>query len=117
MLITSNDEMNNIIKIVKSLEDSSLLPKEVSETIHHEGKEQRGGFFNMFLNKLGTNLLGKILAGINIAGISWNKGINRVGEGNLRAAYGRRLLNSSISYKNKKRPKNKTKETRLCKQN
>ena len=35
--------MKDIIKIVKSLEDSSLLPKGVSETIQNEGKEKRGG--------------------------------------------------------------------------
>ena len=33
ILIISNDEMKEIIKIVKSLEDSSLLPEGVSETI------------------------------------------------------------------------------------
>ena len=38
-LIISNDEMNDIIKIVKSLEDSGVLLKVVSETIQHEAKE------------------------------------------------------------------------------
>ena len=41
-LIISNDEMNDILKIVKSLENSGLLLKGVSETIQHEAKEQRG---------------------------------------------------------------------------
>ena len=46
-LIISNDfEMNDILKIVKSLEDSGLLLKGVSETIQHEAKEQRGGFLS-----------------------------------------------------------------------
>ena len=44
-LIISNDELKDILKIVKSLEDSELLLKGVSETIKHEAKEQRGGFF------------------------------------------------------------------------
>ena len=35
ILIISNDEMKDIIRIVKSLEDSSLLPKGVSETIQN----------------------------------------------------------------------------------
>ena len=43
-LIISNDEMKDIIKIVKSLEDSGLLFKGVSETIQNEPKEQRGDF-------------------------------------------------------------------------
>ena len=42
VLIISNDEMKGIIKIVKSLEDSGLLPEGVSETIQNEAKEQRG---------------------------------------------------------------------------
>ena len=43
-LIISNDEMEGITKIVKSLEDSSLLIKVVSETIQNEVKEQKVGF-------------------------------------------------------------------------
>ena len=43
-LIVSNDEMEDILKIVKSLEDSGLLLKVDSETIKDEAKEQRGGF-------------------------------------------------------------------------
>ena len=39
-LIISNDEMEDILKIVKSLEDSNVLLKGVSETIQHEAKEQ-----------------------------------------------------------------------------
>ena len=46
-LIISNDEMNDIIKIVKSLENSGVLLKGVSETIQHEAREQRGGFLSM----------------------------------------------------------------------
>ena len=41
-LIISNDEMDDILKIVKSLENSGVLLKGVSETIQHEAKEQRG---------------------------------------------------------------------------
>ena len=37
-LIISNDEMKDITKIVKSLEDSGLLLKGVSETIQNEAK-------------------------------------------------------------------------------
>ena len=46
-LIISNDEMDDILKIVKSLEDSGVLLKGVSETIQHEAKEQRGEFRSM----------------------------------------------------------------------
>ena len=49
-LITSNEEMNDIMKIVKSLEESGLLIKDVSETIKNEAKEQKGEFLSMLLD-------------------------------------------------------------------
>ena len=78
-LIISNDEMDDILKIVKSPENSGLLLKGVSETIQHETKEQRGGFLSMLLGTLGASLLGDILSG---------KGVIRAGEGTIRAGYG-----------------------------
>ena len=78
-LIISNDEMNDILKIVKSLENSGLLLKGVSETIQHEAKEQSGGFLSMLLGTLGASLLGDILSG---------NGVIRAGEGTVRAGYG-----------------------------
>ena len=57
-LIISNDEMDDILKIVKSLEDSNVLLKGVSETIQHEAKEQREGFLSMLLGTFGASLLG-----------------------------------------------------------
>ena len=53
--------MEDIIKIVKSLEDSGLLLKGVTETAQNEVKEQKGGFLSMLLGRLGANLLGNIL--------------------------------------------------------
>ena len=60
-LMISNDEMDDILKIVKSLEKSGVLLKGVSETIQHEPKEQRGGFLGMLLGTLGASLLGDVL--------------------------------------------------------
>ena len=62
ILIISNDEMDDILKIVKSLEDSGVLLKDVSETIQNEAKEQRGVFLSMLLGTLGASLLGDILS-------------------------------------------------------
>ena len=62
-LIISNEEMNDIIKIIKSLEESGLLVKGVSETIKNEAKEQQGAFLSMWLCTLGASLLGNLLAG------------------------------------------------------
>ena len=75
--------MNDILKIVKSLENSRLLLKGVSETIQHEAKEQRGGFLSMLLGTLGASLLGGILS----KGLP-GKGVIRAGEGTIRAGYG-----------------------------
>ena len=47
ILIISNDEMKDIIRIVKSLEDSGLLLKRVSETIQNEAKEQKEWFLSI----------------------------------------------------------------------
>ena len=82
-LIISNDEMDDILKIVKTLENSGLLLKGVSETIEHEAKEQRGGFLSMLLSTLGASLLGDILS----KGLS-DKGVIRAGERTIRAGYG-----------------------------
>ena len=60
-LIISNDEMDDISKIVKSLEVSGLLLKGVRETIQNETNEQQGGFLSMLLGTLGASLLGYIL--------------------------------------------------------
>ena len=86
-LIMLNDEMEDIIQIVKYLEDSGLLLKGVSKTIQNEAKEQKGGSFSMFLGTLGASLLGNILAG---------KGIHRAGEGFIRASYGSSIKNKDF---------------------
>ena len=91
--IISNDEINDIIKIVKSLEDSGLLLKGVTETIQNEVKEQEGGFLSMLLGTLGASLLGILLIGKGINRAGKGRGIYRVGEGVIRAGYG------SISFK------------------
>ena len=82
-LIISNDEIDDILKIIKSLEDSGVLLKGVSDTIQHETKEQRGGFLSTLLGTLGASLLGDILS----KGLS-GKGVIRAGEGTIRAGYG-----------------------------
>ena len=65
--------MQDIIKIIKELENSDILLKGVRKTIENEIKEQRGGFLSMLLGTLGT-ILGNLLTG---------KGIMTAGEGNV----------------------------------
>ena len=55
--------MNDIMKIVQALEDSSILLKGVSETIKNETKEQKGSFISMLLGTFGASLLGNLLTG------------------------------------------------------
>ena len=86
-LIISNNEMDDIIKIVKSLDDSGLLLKGGGETIQNEAKEQKRRFLSMLLGTLGASLLGNILDG---------KGMNRSGVGIVRAGYGSSIKNKEV---------------------
>ena len=70
--------MNDIMKIVQSLEGANILLKGVSETIKNETKEQKGGFLGILLGTLGASLLGNLLKG---------KGIVRAGEGIVSTGY------------------------------
>ena len=67
-LIISNEEMNDVMKIIKSLEESGILIKSISETIKNEAKEQKEGFLGMLF---GMFLLGSALTG---------RGVIRTGE-------------------------------------
>ena len=87
-LIIPNDEIEDIIKRVKSLEDSGLLLKGVTETVQNEVKEQKEGFLNMLLGTLGASLLGNILTGQGINRAAKGRGVNRAGEGIVSAGYG-----------------------------
>ena len=62
-LIISNEEMEDIMRIVEPLEDSGLLIKGVSERIKKKAKKQKGGLLSMLLGRLGTGLLGNLLTG------------------------------------------------------
>ena len=68
--------MNDIMEIVKLLEESGLLIKSISQAIKNEAKQQKGGFLGMFLGTLGASLLGNPLTG---------KSKNRASEGTVRA--------------------------------
>ena len=88
-LIISNDEMKDILKIIKPLEDSGLLLEGVSETIKNEAKEQKGGFLSMLLGTLGASLSGNMLPG---------KGVIRAEEGTVRVGYGSKKSSLKKSF-------------------
>ena len=81
-LIISNNEIEVLIKIVKSLEDSGLLINGITERVKNEIKKQKGGFLSMLLGTLGASLLGNFLTG---------KGINKKGKGIVRAGKGNKM--------------------------
>ena len=72
--------MEDLLKIVKSLENSGLLLNGVTKSVKNEIKEQKGGFLSMLLGTMGASLLGNLFAGKGINTVS--EGIVRAGEGN-----------------------------------
>ena len=81
-LIIEQEDMKDIMKIIKALENSGILLKGVSKAIKNETKEQKGGFLSMLLGTLGASLLGNLL--------SSGKGIMRAGDGIVCAGEGSR---------------------------
>ena len=79
-LIIEQEDMKDIMKIIKALENSGILLKGVSKAIKNETKEQKGGFLSMLLGTLGASLLGNLLTG--------GKGIMRASDGIVRAGSG-----------------------------
>ena len=88
ILIISNDEMEDIIKIVKSLEDFGLLLKRVSEIIQNEAKEQKGGFFSILPGTFRAILLGNVLAGKGVIRVEDVTARRKQGKEIVRAGYG-----------------------------
>ena len=68
--------MSDIMEIVQSLENSSLLIKGFSETIKNKVKKQKGRLLGMLLGTLDASLLWNLLTG---------KGVMRAGESTIRS--------------------------------
>ena len=82
--------MEDIVKIVKSLDDSSWLLKGVTEAVENQVKEQKGGFLSMLLGTLDASSLGNLSTGWRINREGKYCEINTAGEGIVRADYGNR---------------------------
>ena len=80
-LIIEQEDMKDIMKIIKAPENSGILLKGVSKTIKNETKEQRGGLLSMLLGTLGASLLGNLLTGENGSVASRAKGEGVMGAG------------------------------------
>ena len=77
-LIISNEEMKDIMEIVKSLEESGLLIKGISETIKNKAEEQKGRFVSVLLGALAASILGNALVGKEA--IRASKGVIKAGQ-------------------------------------
>ena len=84
-LIMSNEEMNNIMKIVQAFENSNILLKGVTETIKNETREQGGGFLRTLVGTFESILLGNLSSGKRnvkaVSGYKKEKGIVSPGFG------------------------------------
>ena len=100
-LIIEEEDIKDIIKIIKELENSDILLKGVSKTIENEIKEQRLGFLSMLLGTLGASLLGNLLTGKGIIRAGEGKGIVRAGEGSKKNPKLTITFSSINKYRNK----------------
>ena len=75
-LILPNEDLNDIIKIVKSIEESGLPIKGISKTVENKVKEQKRGFLDMLAAKLASHLLGNVAS---------DEGVIRAHNGTFRA--------------------------------
>ena len=54
--------MNDIIKIIKSLEDSGVLIDGLTETVKHEIKKQEVGFLGVLLTPLAASFIKPVIS-------------------------------------------------------
>ena len=71
--------MNDIIKIIKSLEDLGVLIDGITEAIKHEIKKQEGRFLGALLAPLAASLVQPAISSV-VKGIR-ERGVGRVGIG------------------------------------
>ena len=78
-LIFSNDDLNDLLKAIKSLENSGILLDGITETVKNKVKKQKGGFLSTLFSVVGLALLSSMFSG---------KGVIRAVEGTIRVGYG-----------------------------
>ena len=86
--VNSNEEMDDIMKIVRSLGIAGLLITSVSETIQNEAKKQEVRFLGRLLSTIGASLLGNPLESKRVKAKIPEKGVMVAGEGTIRAGEG-----------------------------
>ena len=83
ILAFSNEGLHDVMKIIKSFEESGLLMKGVSEIVKTEVKKQKGGFLHMLAATFGASLLRIMLAGKRL--VKSGDGVIPADEGDIRA--------------------------------
>ena len=78
-LFILNEDMNDIVKIVKSLDDSDVLFDDITETVKHEIKKQEGRFLGVLLAPLAASLVQPVISSV-VKGIT-GRGVRRAGKG------------------------------------
>ena len=81
--------MNDIIRIIKPLENSSSLTDGISETVNHEIKRRKCGFLCMLFESFCASMLGNILTG---------KGVTRAGKGVVNAERGYNVYQMDTNF-------------------
>ena len=76
-LFILNEDMSDIIKIIKSLEGSGVLVDGVTETVKHEIKKQEGEFLGALLASLASQLVQPVISSVG-KGIT-GRGVSRAG--------------------------------------
>ena len=75
----SNEDLNNIIKTIKLLEDLNVLIDGITETVKHDIRKQEGGFLPALLAPLAASLVQPVISSV-VKG-NCGRGIRRVGRG------------------------------------
>ena len=63
-LFISNKDINDIIKIIESLEDSGVLIDGLIKTVKHEVNKQEDGFLGVLLAPLAASLIGPVISSV-----------------------------------------------------
>ena len=76
-LFILNQDVDNVIRIINSQENSAILIDGITETVRHQIKNQEGGFVAVLLAPMATSLIALVTSSI-VGGI-FGKGVTRAG--------------------------------------
>ena len=74
-----NEDINHIIKIIKSLKDLGVLINGVTETVKPQIKKQEGRFLGVLLAPSAASIVQPVISSV-VKGIS-RRGVRRAGRG------------------------------------